>query len=49
MTKPERIQFRVSKEEKDFIREQCIKEDITISEFMTRALFLLYDNLREEQ
>lgn len=38
MKKTERIQFRVSKPKKDFIRKQCVKENITISEFMTKAL-----------
>lgn len=49
MTKSERIQFRVSKKEKDFIRKQCNENKITISEFMTKALFLLCDNLKEEE
>ena len=38
MTKTERIQFRISKEEKDFIRKQCNDMDITISEYMNRNL-----------
>lgn len=38
MAKTERIQFRVSKREKDFIRKQCKDMDITISEFMNRML-----------
>ena len=38
MTKTERIQFRISKEEKDFIRKQCNDMDITISEYMNRLL-----------
>ena len=39
MAKTERIQFRVSKENKDKIREQCNNMGITISEFMNRQLF----------
>ena len=49
MTKTERIQFRVSEKQKNFIRKKCEERKITISEFMTESLFLLYNNLREEQ
>lgn len=49
MTKTERIQFRVSEKQKNFIRKKCEERKITISEFMTESLFLLYHNLREEQ
>ena len=42
MTKSERIQFRISKENKDFIQKQCDQQDITISQFMTEALLIAY-------
>lgn len=38
MAKTERIQFRISKEDKDFIRKQCNDMNITISEYMNRLL-----------
>ena len=38
MAKTERIQFRISKEDKDFIRKQCNNMNITISEYMNRLL-----------
>lgn len=39
MTKTERIQFRVSKENKDKIKKKCDNMGITISEYMNRQLF----------
>lgn len=38
MTKTERIQFRVSKAKKDFIRKRCDEKNITISEYMTKMI-----------
>lgn len=48
MTKNERIQFRISKKNKDFIREQCANDNITISQFMTNLLSTKYNNLKEK-
>ena len=42
MKKTERIQFRISKTNKDFIQKKCKKEKKTISELMIQALFLAY-------
>lgn len=47
MTKTERIQFRISKENKDFIRKKCADDNITISKFMTNLLSTKY-NLKEK-
>lgn len=47
MKKTERIQFRITKADKDFIRKQCHKQNISISEFMINAL-LAY-GIKEEQ
>lgn len=39
MTKTERIQFRVSKKDKNNIKNECVKQGITISEYMHRKVF----------
>ena len=39
MVKTERIQFRVSKENKEKIKKKCDNMGITISEYMNRQLF----------
>lgn len=39
MVKTERIQFRVSKKNKDKIKRKCDNMGITISEYMNRQLF----------